>query len=59
MSIILVLPPAIVAMKPGIFAGGRADLNSELAVQVAVTIVELNGEHVGNNHRRHAPSRSA
>ena len=36
-------------MKPGIFAGGRADLNSELAVQVAVTIVELDREHVGND----------
>ena len=46
-------------MKPGIFAGGRADLNSEIAVQVAVTIVELDGEHVGNDHRRHVRSRSA
>ena len=27
----------------------RANLNSELAVQVAVTIVELDGEHVGND----------
>lgn len=49
MSIILVLPPATVPMKPGIFAGGRAGLNSELAVQVAVAIVELDGEHVGND----------
>lgn len=31
----------------------------KFTVQVAVTIVDFNGEHVGNNHRRHVRSRSA